>query len=104
MLNDKQRAGQAHYLRTCARDACINQSPFKKREEDEDEEAHIHSPGSSLSFDGDLCHFRAKAVGSGTAYGDDVTFTTAGGVVVGDVNGDGVVNSLDMNQGGTALR
>ena len=41
-----------------------------------------------------LYHYRAKAVGDGTAYGLDQTFTT--GYAAWDVNRDGTVNVLDM--------
>jgi len=37
-------------------------------------------------------HFRAKAVGDGTAYGDDVTFATC---IPGDADGDGDVDVFD---------
>ncbi|MEK7353523.1 MAG: dockerin type I domain-containing protein, partial [Chloroflexota bacterium] len=45
-------------------------------------------------------YFRAKAVGDGTSYGAERSFTTSLVVVVlpGDANGDGVVNALDITK------
>ncbi len=42
---------------------------------------------------GTIYHFRAKAVGTDTAHGDDLTFTT---IALGDANGDGDVNMQDV--------
>jgi hypothetical protein len=43
-----------------------------------------------------LYHYRAKAVGDGTAYGTDMTFTTQASSPDWDVNQDAAVNVLDM--------
>ncbi|MFC2020084.1 6-bladed beta-propeller [Chloroflexota bacterium] len=45
-----------------------------------------------------IYHFRAKAVGDGTVYGEDATFGTSAATVPGDANGDGEVNALDITK------
>jgi len=54
--------------------------------------ANISSLSANTTY-----YFWTKAEGQGTAYGDEKSFTTKS-VLPGDVNGDGVINALDITK------